>query len=181
MKTATLRQRTFLSIIFLLTCTTACSDANYGEARRGTSPGLPLPAPTCISDDDCQVDEICTPAGCQAESSNETDASPADSGAADSHCDIGDVQPCGSDVGACQGGTQTCGEEGWGPCIGGVGPSPEQCNGVDDDCDGVLPPEELDEDGDGVTACDGDCDDSNPEVSPDGQEICDGKTTTATP
>jgi len=40
----------------------------------------------------------------------------------------------------------------------------ELCNGVDDDCDGALPAAERDEDGDGVPACLGDCDDDDPAV-----------------
>ncbi len=60
----------------------------------------------------------------------------------------------------------------------------ESCNGVDDDCDGA----ELwdvdgdydgfldcvDTDGDGVTTWDGDCGPSDPTVSPDSAEVCDG-------
>ncbi|MDO9017702.1 MAG: MopE-related protein [Deltaproteobacteria bacterium] len=46
-------------------------------------------------------------------------------------------------VGPCAGGTQTCardtfGELTWGECAGMVVPSFEACNGVDDDCDGVV-------------------------------------------
>ncbi len=38
----------------------------------------------------------------------------------------------------------------------------EACNGVDDDCDGAVPPGELDEDGDGQRGCEGDCADDDP-------------------
>jgi len=50
----------------------------------------------------------------------------------------------------------------------------EFCNGVDDDCDGVLPPTEADADGDGTPECDGDCDDSDAAVNPGAPEVCDG-------
>ena len=50
----------------------------------------------------------------------------------------------------------------------------EQCNGVDDDCDGALVPGEIDGDGDGLAACSGDCDDTNPAVAPGLTEVCDG-------
>ena len=40
----------------------------------------------------------------------------------------------------------------------------ESCDGLDTDCDGYLPTEEVDNDGDGVSACEGDCDDADPLV-----------------
>jgi len=49
----------------------------------------------------------------------------------------------------------------------------EQCDGVDNDCDGQLDASEADGDGDGVSACD-DCDDADPNRSPDLLEACDG-------
>jgi MYXO-CTERM domain-containing protein len=48
------------------------------------------------------------------------------------------------DVGTCHGGTQVCtavamsGVEKWGTCTGQQLPSTEICNGLDDDCDGVV-------------------------------------------
>ena len=50
----------------------------------------------------------------------------------------------------------------------------EQCNDLDDDCDGNLGPGELDDDGDGVSECDGDCNDGDAAISPDASEACDG-------
>ncbi len=45
--------------------------------------------------------------------------------------------PCGSDVGACMAGTTVC-TAGTLSCSGSVGPSPEVCNAIDDDCNGVV-------------------------------------------
>jgi hypothetical protein len=54
-------------------------------------------------------------------------------------CSPGAQQTCGSNVGACQAGLQTCGQDHmWGPCVGEIGPQTEICNGIDDDCDGSV-------------------------------------------
>ena len=70
-------------------------------------------------------------------------------GTVDNGCDCtdGTTQACyggppgTAGVGSCVQGTQSCeaGEfGGWGPCEGMVGPSPELCDGDDDDCDGNV-------------------------------------------
>jgi hypothetical protein len=72
--------------------------------------------------------------------------------------------------------------DGWTPCNGDCNDAdvslapgrPEQCNGIDDDCDGQLGPAELDGDGDGVSDCDGDCNDGDAAVGPAASEACNG-------
>ena len=50
----------------------------------------------------------------------------------------------------------------------------EDCfNGRDDNCDGVIDTN-SDVDGDGVSSCDGDCDDADADVFPGHEELCDG-------
>jgi hypothetical protein len=59
-------------------------------------------------------------------------------------CTNGATQPCYAGpagtpgVGACRAGTQTCAGGQWGACLGQVLPTAETCNGLDDDCDGVV-------------------------------------------
>lgn len=43
---------------------------------------------------------------------------------------------CGTDVGECALGVQTCNDGSWSACIGGVVPSSEICDNKDNDCDG---------------------------------------------
>lgn len=52
-------------------------------------------------------------------------------------CADGDVQPCGTDIGECIAGVQTCNSGGWGVCSG-TAPQPERCDNRDNDCDGLT-------------------------------------------
>jgi hypothetical protein len=63
-------------------------------------------------------------------------------------CTPGDVQPCflgppgRRNVGACSDGTQRCEGSGsvgsWGPCSGGIWPTDEACDALDNDCNGCV-------------------------------------------
>ncbi len=54
-------------------------------------------------------------------------------------CLVGASRPCGTNVGVCKQGFQECTTEGsWGACTGGIEPSPELCDGKDNDCDGYT-------------------------------------------
>jgi hypothetical protein len=55
-----------------------------------------------------------------------------------SPCPEGRVTPCGLSAGSCEPGQMTCEDGQFSECVGAIGPLPEVCNSVDDDCDGVV-------------------------------------------
>jgi hypothetical protein len=60
-------------------------------------------------------------------------------GTVDEGCDCsdGETRSCGSDVGECVSGTQSCVGGTWdGTCAGEIGPTTEVCDNLDNDCDG---------------------------------------------
>jgi len=116
-------------------------------------------------------------------------------------CTEGQTRPCGSSVGICTPGLQSCVGGRWSQqCVGGISPVEEICgDGLDNNCNGQVD-EALyhwlrDQDGDGfgaqgseITTCspnppDGyvqwegefDCNDNDPSVNPAMREICDGR------
>jgi hypothetical protein len=148
--------------------TTTCNDCDDGDASRYLGAFERCNG----SDDDCDgvIDEDC-------------------------ECLTGATRACGSTVGACSEGVQRClgTPSFWeATCAGATSPTPEVCNGVDDDCDGATdegvattfyPDCDLDgsgANGEGVTSCarpttvpegctravwvtdDADCDDADP-------------------
>jgi len=71
----------------------------------------------------------------------------------DGTVDEGLTRACGSSIGACKEGTQTCAAGAWGDCTGAIVASPEKCNNVDDDCDGKVDEDLVEACGSGIGAC----------------------------
>jgi hypothetical protein len=99
------------------TLTRTCGSA-AGECRRGTE--------TCI---DGRWDE------CSGSREPETEECDNLDNDCDGTVDEELTRECGSSIGACAAGTQTCHAGRWSGCRGETLPAIEECNNVDDDCD----------------------------------------------
>jgi hypothetical protein len=80
----------------------------------------------------------------------------------------------GSDADLCEEGSFIC-LFGFQFCTDNTNTNAEVCDGIDNDCDGIFPPEETDDDGDGQFECQGDCDDNDINNWLGNAEVCDGQ------
>jgi len=99
-------------------------------------------------------------------------------GTTDPGCDCipGQERECGeeSTIGVCKPGVQSCGSNAkWGDCEGSVGPTGEECNGDDDDCDGFVDEAKFEGEvsgslcGPGFECVSGECEPLDPVVPPE--------------
>ena len=126
---------------------------------------------SCFDASDCMANQTCTDKVCGcAEGFSDCDGDPTNGCELEGQClcpELGLTETCydgpanTQGVGACVAGEKTCTATGWSECARQVLPVAETCDpdGVDNDCNGEV--DDLpDVDGDGYSACDGDCCDS---------------------
>ncbi|MBI5543994.1 MAG: hypothetical protein HY901_08915, partial [Deltaproteobacteria bacterium] len=98
-------------------------------------PTLDLTGKACDAAHPCVAGFECVSGSCV--SSAATDGGSLECDAGLGACTPSTTQACGTDIGECQAGSQTCSSDGqWGTCVGSVGPAGEVCDGKDNDCNG---------------------------------------------
>ncbi len=130
------------------------TDCSFGERCVGGLCTTEIPPITttqgCLADSDCDADQSCAISSGTCVGVTDTPTPISDPATT---CTDGETQPCGSKVGACEYGTQTCNAGVFGDCIGATVETTESCNGIDDDCDGQIDETDtpLCDDGDACT------------------------------
>lgn len=146
----------FIAVALLVGCSNSPIDSSPSANHR--SAALQQNIVACRTSADCNRGETCVFGVCMfthtdgisvhiVRTTQETNSSSVDTGDEDpppddppaiiTECNDGDSRFCGSNIGACKYGKQSCKEGYWSPeCVGDIRPSLEWCNNIDDDCDG---------------------------------------------
>ncbi|MDP1825226.1 MAG: MopE-related protein [Archangium sp.] len=82
---------------------------------------------TCGAEGECPSDTACREGFCRVAGATGR-----------CECRDGEERRCGSSQGTCVPGVQRCAGTEWGACEGAIGAMAERCNGLDDDCDGLV-------------------------------------------
>ena len=171
---------------YLMRASNACGDGTLGSPGRD-APGAGDVCQTGVLDED--NDGSPSDLDCDDADAVRSPINPEICDGLDNNCNtlIDDGNPgggvsCGSDVGECQLGLTTC-TQGSLQCQGAVGPSPEACDTLDNNCDGVADEgnpgggascgSDVGECQSGVTTCAGGALQCQGEVEPS-PEACDG-------
>jgi MYXO-CTERM domain-containing protein len=102
----------------------------------GSDPTMPGVPPTRTRADCVDVDPAVHPGALEVCNGLDDDCDGAiDPGC---ECNVGETRACGSDVGLCELGAQTCVMGAWSACDGAVDASVEVCDGLDQNCDGSV-------------------------------------------
>jgi C1A family cysteine protease len=102
------------------------------------------PSGTCDTDNDTYLEDICGGNDCDDDDDEMFPGNPEICDGKDNDCNDqtndgcncvnGTTQPCGTDVGLCEAGEQTCIVGEWGTCLNQVGPTAEICDNEDNNC-----------------------------------------------
>jgi hypothetical protein len=114
----------------------ACGSSSVGACKKGTQECVAGKLGPCVGAVEPKVEEC-----------NNIDDD------CDGTIDEGLTRACGSSVGTCKEGTQTCNAGAWSDCAGAIVASPEKCNNVDDDCDGKVDEDLTEPCGSSIGAC----------------------------
>lgn len=107
------------------------SDCDYGYKCQA---GSCILKPQCSYDFDCSLGYSCQNGNCVKQNSILNNSN----GLGSNLCQNGAIRSCGSDIGECVKGNQTCSNGVWGNCTNSVNAVNETCDGKDNNCNDQI-------------------------------------------